>query len=415
VHRPTETIEPAPERSALASGGPRTAEETDRLAPGAGRAAALESVIGAIAEGVAVCAADGTVTLTNPAIRSILGRRRIERLDDITDALHDPDDRAQRTWRQGRAVELPMHADRERWIELVSYPVRRPPPDMHGEPMPAAPDLAWGMAHSVDTPQHLSAPSGASDDDGAGTIVVLRDITERRRREAIRETFVGVLSHELRTPVTTIYGGAKLLARRDSVVDAATRQAIFEDIVAEAERLHLLVEDVVAMNRFGESSDDMGSEPVLVQRVVPAVIAIEEARWPGVRFEMSLPPGVPTVIADRVYLEQILRNLVANAAKYGGPESHVTVVVEPTEDEVHLRVLDDGPGIDSAEAERLFELFYRSESTSRRTAGAGIGLFVCARLVRAMGGRIWGRPRPAGGAEFGVALRRMADDERRAD
>jgi two-component system phosphate regulon sensor histidine kinase PhoR len=364
--------------------------EPERMAPGAGRGAALEAVIGAIAEGVAVCAVDGTVTLANPAIRSILGRRRIERFDDIMAALHDPDDRAQRAWRHGRPVELPTDADRERWIELISYPIRRAPSD---------------------APQYLEGPSPTGVDDGAGTIVVLRDITERRQREVIRETFVGVLSHELRTPVTTIYGGAKLLARRDSGVDAATRQAIFEDIVAEAERLHLLVEDVVAMNRFGESSGDMGSEPVLVQRIVPAVVASEEPRWPGVMFDMSVPANVPTVSADPVYLEQTVRNLVANAAKYGGPSSHVLVVVEPTEDEVHVRVLDDGPGIDSAEAERLFELFYRSDSTARRAAGAGIGLFVCARLVRAMGGRIWGRPRPAGGAEFGLALRRMPDDE----
>jgi signal transduction histidine kinase len=385
---------------------------TDRVAPGAGRAAALEAVIGAIAEGVAVCAADGTLTLTNPAIRSILGRRRIGRFEDIMETLHDPDGRAQRAWRHGRPVELPTQADRERWIELISYPVRRAHADLDRDTVAGGQASALLPAGVVAAPQHLDGPSSAAIDDGAGTIVVLRDITERRRREAIRETFVGVLSHELRTPVTTIYGGAKLLARPDSGVDAATRQAIFEDIVAEAERLHLLVEDVVAMNRFGESSDDMGSEPVLVQRIVPAVVASEEPRWPGVTFDMSVPANVPTVFADPVYLEQTVRNLVANAAKYGGPSSHVLVVVEPTEDEVHVRVLDDGPGIDSAEAERLFELFYRSDSTARRATGAGIGLFVCARLVRAMGGRIWGRPRPAGGAEFGLALRRMPDDER---
>jgi signal transduction histidine kinase len=74
-----------------------------------------------------------------------------------------------------------------------------------------------------------------------------------------------------------------------------------------------------------------------------------------------------------------------------------------------VRILDDGPGIQPGEADRLFELFYRSPATAGVTGGAGIGLFVCARLVRAMGGRIWAMDRPSGGAEFGFALQVMRD------
>ena len=91
-------------------------------------------------------------------------------------------------------------------------------------------------------------------------------------------------------------------------------------------------------------------------------------------------------------------------------EATVEVVLEAAVDEVLVRVLDDGPGIDAGEADRLFELFYRSSTTSRTTSGAGIGLFVSARLIIAMGGRVWARPRPAGGAEFGFSLRVMPDD-----
>ena len=82
------------------------------------------------------------------------------------------------------------------------------------------------------------------------TIVVLRDVTEARQRQAVRDTFVGVLSHELRTPVTTIYGGAKILARENALTEDQ-RRSVFEDIHTEAERLHRLVEDVIALNRFG--------------------------------------------------------------------------------------------------------------------------------------------------------------------
>jgi signal transduction histidine kinase len=129
-----------------------------------------------------------------------------------------------------------------------------------------------------------------------------------------------------------------------------------------------------------------------------------------VQFDARIPAGLPTVIGDRTYVEQVLRNLLSNAAKYGGAGSTVEVIVEPDGGELAVRVLDDGPGIDPVEAGRLFELFYRSPSTAVTIAGAGIGLFVCARLVDAMGGRIWARPRPTGGSEFGFALRIMADD-----
>ena len=89
----------------------------------------------------------------------------------------------------------------------------------------------------------------------------MRDVTEARQREAIRETFIGVLSHELRTPVTTIFGGAKLLAREQSTLDEDTRRGIFRDIHDEAERLQRLVEDVVAMNRFSDEYGEIGGSP----------------------------------------------------------------------------------------------------------------------------------------------------------
>ena len=164
------------------------------------------------------------------------------------------------------------------------------------------------------------------------------------------------------------------------------------------------------MTRFGEDEGDVGTEPVLIQRILPSVIRSERARWPGVTFELNLRPGLPTAIADPTYVEQVVRNLLSNAAKYGGTGTTVTIDVDADEEEVFVRVTDDGPGFPDAEAERVFELFFRSQGTAAAAAGAGIGLFVCARLIRAMGGRIWAKPIEAGGAEFGFTLRVMTDD-----
>ena len=110
------------------------------------------------------------------------------------------------------------------------------------------------------------------------------------------------------------------------------------------------------------------------------------------------------------YVEQVLRNLLANAMKYGGPSATARVVAEPGDHEVVVRVLDRGRGFDPAEAARLFELYYRSPSVARTLSGSGIGLFVCARLIEAMGGRIWATNRADGGAEFGFTLRELADE-----
>ncbi len=336
------------------------------------RAAELNAVISAMGEAVIVCAADGTISLANPAAHRLFPEVDERSYADILAELHDPTGAAPRLRSAGGPIELPTRRDRDRWVEISTYPVN-------------------------DSLGHATS--------GDETIVVMRDVTEARRREAVRETFIGILSHELRTPVTTIFGGAKLLAREASTLDEETKRGIFQDIHTEAERLQRLVEDVVALNRFGEGPGEMGLEPVLFQRLVPRVVTSEQIRWPGVTFTLDIMPGLPTVSADPTYVEQVIRNLLSNAAKYSGAGSTVTVAVVAHEDEVVTRILDDGPGFPADEAGRLFELFYRSPGTAGTAGGAGIGLFVCARLIAAMGGRIWALPRESGGAEFGFAIR----------
>lgn len=340
------------------------------------RAAELNAVIRAMGEAVVVCAPDGTITLANPAGEKIFPGVEARTYGDILAQFLDPEGLAPTLGSQDGPVELEVISDRERWIEIATYPVTE-----------------------------SSSTTGAP----GATIVVMRDVTEARRREAVRETFIGVLSHELRTPLTTIFGGAKLLARETSTLDDETRRGVFRDIHDEAERLQRLVEDVVALNRFGEEVRDMGREPVLLQRLLPGVVQSEDGRWPGVVYELQIESGLPTVSAEPTYVEQVVRNLLSNAAKYGGMDSTVVVRAERGDREVIVLVLDDGPGIDMDERDRLFELFYRSAKTATSAGGAGIGLFVCARLVAAMGGRIWATRRETGGSEFGFALPELSE------
>ena len=120
--------------------------------------------------------------------------------------------------------------------------------------------------------------------------------------------------------------------------------------------------------------------------------------------------SLPVARAEEAFVEQIVRNLLDNAAKYGPSNGPVDVIVDAPDGWPRVRVLDRGPGIDPAEADRLFEVFYRSARTNN-VAGSGIGLFVVHRLVESIGGTIWARPRDDGpGAEFGFRLQPLTDD-----
>jgi K+-sensing histidine kinase KdpD len=252
-----------------------------------------------------------------------------------------------------------------------------------------------------------------------------RDVTDRKQAELerdrfleaeretarLRDAFIGVVSHELRTPITTIYGGTRVLARRWRDLEPDARDEILRDVVEEADRLYRLAEDLLVLTRVERGTLDVGDEPVNLGRLVTRVVGSERARWPGVTFEVRLPPDLPSVQGEDTYVEQVLRNLLGNAAKYGEAGSTVTVVAEATPTDVELRVLDQGPGFDEGEADRLFDLFYRSPATATSVAGAGIGLFVCRQLVAAMGGRIRAERPPGGGTAFVVSLPRYADDD----
>jgi K+-sensing histidine kinase KdpD len=229
-----------------------------------------------------------------------------------------------------------------------------------------------------------------------------------------QEAFIGVVSHELRTPITTIVAGSRLLRRR---VEAGSPAAeLTDDIEVEADRLSRIVDDLLVLSRLERRHLTIGDEPVHLDHLLARVLRSESARWPDHQFSVRSSAGSHVVVGDETYVEQVLRNLISNAAKYSPVGSPVELVLDDSPDgEVHVGVLDEGPGVAPAEVDDLFSLFYRSPSTAASAAGAGIGLFVSRRLVAEMGGRMWARPRPGGGSEFGFSLERYPIDEAELD
>jgi PAS domain S-box-containing protein len=234
------------------------------------------------------------------------------------------------------------------------------------------------------------------------------DITDRKDAEAFREAFTGILSHELRTPITSIFAASTLLSRPG--LDDGRRTELVGDIGHEAERLTRLVEDLVVLARTERGTIKVRTEPVLLQRVLPRVCEQEQRRWPEVSFELKIEASLPVARADEDFVEQVVRNLLGNAAKYGPPNGPIELIADAPDGWPRVRVLDRGPGVDPLEAERLFEVFYRSERTAK-VAGSGIGLFVAHRLVESIGGTIWAKPRDDGpGAEFGFRVQPLTPD-----
>jgi signal transduction histidine kinase len=218
-----------------------------------------------------------------------------------------------------------------------------------------------------------------------------------------KDEFLGLISHELRTPITAIYGGARVLQTRADRLDEDSRARILTDIEVESERLSRMVENLLALARV-ELGQAVSTEPVLARRVAQKVVASFAQRRPGREIELHGEGDAAPVAAQPVYLEQVLRNLLSNADKYSPEGAPIDVRLRAMDEGIECLVLDRGPGIDDDDAELIFERFYRSEHSAKAAKGAGLGLTVCKRLMEAQGGRIWAKPRDGGGLEVGFTL-----------
>jgi signal transduction histidine kinase len=156
---------------------------------------------------------------------------------------------------------------------------------------------------------------------------------------------------------------------------------------------------------------DVEAEPLQLSRLLGQLVATEAIERPSIVIELDVEPDLPIVAGESTYVGQVLRNLLGNAAKYSPPGTRVVVSARREREGVAVRVSDEGPGISEEVAQRGFELFFRDPDMAGLVAGSGIGLFVCASLVQAMGGEIWARRRPEGGSEFGFLLRILEPDD----
>ena len=231
------------------------------------------------------------------------------------------------------------------------------------------------------------------DDDGrdAGAVVVLNDVTRLKRLEAVRRDFVANVSHELKTPVTSIKGFAETL--EDGALDDPAAARRFVHIIAgQADRLNSIIEDLLALSTLEQSTDSplLQLEEADLCDVVSVALEVcgPKAEAKDITLRQECAGNVSTRVSPPL-LEQAVVNLVDNAVKYSSEGGEVVISVAEGEDEIVVSVSDQGQGVSREHLPRLFERFYRvDKARSRDMGGTGLGLAIVKHIAQIHGGRV---------------------------
>jgi len=236
----------------------------------------------------------------------------------------------------------------------------------------------------------------------------VRDITRERDQEEQRSTFISVISHELQTPIAIIKGYASTLARTDALLDAEVLRSRLLAVEEEADRLNKLVSNLLYASRIQAGGLQMDIAPLDLPRLIERMVRRLQVSNPGVNVQLNLPPNLPTVMADRDRIEEVLQNLLDNAFKYSPNHPAIIVACRATGDEVIVSVSDAGMGISLREQEQIFERFHRAgNDVAHSTQGAGLGLYISRAIVEAHGGHIWVESTLHQGSTFFFSLPRV--------
>jgi PAS domain S-box-containing protein len=236
-------------------------------------------------------------------------------------------------------------------------------------------------------------------------VVYLRDVAERKKLERLKDEFIGLVSHELRSPLTVIMGAINTALVEGARLSPRETRQLLQDAALEAESLSNLVWNLLELSRAQAERLVLHTETVSVRRVIENAVKRVERQGSAHRFLVAAPERLPRVDADELRLERILCNLLDNAMKYSPQGGEIRVFAEPSNDCLLIGVNDQGLGMSPDDQVRLFGPFQRLEdSRLNGIRGAGLGLLVCRRLVEAHGGRIWVESERGRGSTFYFTL-----------
>jgi signal transduction histidine kinase/HAMP domain-containing protein len=245
-------------------------------------------------------------------------------------------------------------------------------------------------------------------------VTTIRDVTHEHALERLKGDFVSSVSHELRTPLTSIKGAVDLLLEEQTGRLTAVQRRFLQAIRRNSERLIALVSDLLDLSRIEAGRVELDLRALdtfaLVRGAVLAHSDLFAAR--GQQVSLEVPEDVAPIHGDRQRVEQILANLLSNAAKYTPRGGRICVSARACDGYVEIAVADSGPGVPPEERELVFEKFYRGgDALTRQEQGTGLGLTIVRSLVELQGGRVWVEDAPGGGARFVFTLPRARGEE----
>ncbi|MBI5382119.1 MAG: histidine kinase [Opitutae bacterium] len=353
------------------------AEATRLRQLGAGQLAQLEATLGSLQEAVLIVDENNCIQLANRALQAIFPHEKI--------ALH-------------QRLELLLHS--REFLACVEA-VRA------GQARPAQAIEFVEGAESVwlEVTGTLIPPLGGQK--GAWALFVLHDITRQRKLEAVRKDFVANVSHELRTPLSMIKGYVETLVDSHRTMAVEDRERFLQTVQRHADRLHALVEDLLALSRLESANPGLQCEPTELGRLLGALVEDYRGRptAAGHRLEFAAAPELPALALDPRKFTQAVENLLDNALKYTPAGTRIAVAVARRGGEIEVSVRDDGPGIPAEDLPRLFERFYRvDKGRSRDKGGTGLGLSIVKHIVQLHGGRVRVESAPGQGSGFFLTL-----------
>jgi two-component system, OmpR family, sensor histidine kinase KdpD len=227
-------------------------------------------------------------------------------------------------------------------------------------------------------------------------ISLARGLAEARvlaETERLRAALLTSISHDLRTPLASILGAVSTLRSFPQRYSASERDELLATLQEEAERLNRFVSNLLDMTRLESGAVELKLELIDVAEIVGSALQRAGNVLAGHHVEVELDSHLPMLRIDAVLFEQVLFNLLDNAAKYSPSGSRIDVRASRDGELIEIEVVDEGPGIPPADLERIFDKFYRVQAQDRRRAGTGLGLAICRGFVEALGGSIVARNR----------------------
>jgi PAS domain S-box-containing protein len=353
------------------------------------------AILESVADGVVVTDGTNHITLFNRSAETILGLKSSAAIGEMLDKYAGLFGRRARTWIQTV----------RKWSDS---PQAYQPGETYSEEL----DLEGGKVVSV----HLAPVIWRLE--LLGTVSIFRDITHEVQVDRLKSEFLANVSHELRTPMTSIKGYAEIMLMGASGALTGQQTHFLEIIKSNAERLGVLVNDLLDISRIESGRITLTFEPLNLASIAQEVVDYYEQRAKEANkkmtFSLEILNDLPEIPGDAERIRQVLSNMVSNSFNYTPADGSVVVCLQGTDEEVQVNIQDNGVGIPVKDQGRVFERFFRGDDPLvLATAGTGLGLALARTLVEMHHGKIWFKSSgvPGEGSMFSFSLPTVQTEE----